>query len=50
MTDRELEEKFFDQAALVLPSGQARDLIALCWKTGELSDMRQLIEAAVPRA
>jgi 2-methylcitrate dehydratase PrpD len=50
MTDRELEEKFFDQAALVLPSGQVRDLIALCWKTGGLSDMRQLIEAAVPRA
>jgi 2-methylcitrate dehydratase PrpD len=50
MTDRELEEKFFDQAALVLPSGQVRELIALCWKTGELSDMRQLIEAATPRA
>jgi 2-methylcitrate dehydratase PrpD len=50
MTDRELEEKFFDQAALVLPSSQVRELIALCWKTGELGDMRQLVEAACPRA
>jgi 2-methylcitrate dehydratase PrpD len=50
MTDRELEEKFLDQAALVLPSAQVRELIALCWKAGELGDMRRLIEAAVPRA
>jgi 2-methylcitrate dehydratase PrpD len=50
MTDRELEEKFLDQAAAVLPSSQVRELIALCWKAGELGDMRQLIEAAVPRA
>lgn len=49
MTDRELEEKFLDQAALVLPASQVRELIALCWRAGELSDMRQLIAAAVPR-
>ena len=49
MTDAELEEKFVDQAARVLPSEQVRELIALCWKTGELADVRQLVEAATPR-
>ena len=29
---------------------QVSELIALCWKTGELADMSQLIAAAVPRA
>jgi 2-methylcitrate dehydratase PrpD len=49
MTDAELEEKFHDQAARVLPSEQVRELIALCWKAGGLSDMRQLVELAVPK-
>lgn len=49
MTDRELEEKFLDQAQAVLPASQVRELIALCWKIGELSDMRRFVEAAVPR-
>src|SRR5262245_7662522 len=49
MTDRELEEKFLDQAAAVLPAPQVRELIELCWKAGELSDMRKLIEASLPR-
>ena len=49
MTDRELEEKFLDQAAAVLPAPQVRELIALCWKAGALDDMRQLIEVAIPR-
>ena len=49
MSDRELEEKFLDQAQAVLPASQVRDLIALCWKIGELGDMRQFVEAAVPR-
>jgi hypothetical protein len=42
MTDAELEEKFHDQAARVLPSDQVRELIAPCWKAGGLSNMRQL--------
>jgi 2-methylcitrate dehydratase PrpD len=49
MTDRELEEKFLDQAQAVLPVHQVRELIALCWKIGELRDMRQFVEAAIPR-
>ena len=48
MTDRELEEKFTDQAARVLPANQVRELIAMCWKLGELGDVRQLVELAVP--
>jgi 2-methylcitrate dehydratase PrpD len=50
MTDRELEEKFRDQATLVLPAPQVAELIALCWSAGDLSDVRKLIAAAVPRA
>jgi len=50
MTDRELEEKFRDQASLVLPAQQVAELITLCWSTGDLSDVRKLIAAAVPRA
>ena len=49
MTDGELEDKFTDQAARVLPASQVRDLIAMCWKLGELGDVRQLVELAVPR-
>ncbi|HTT40691.1 MAG TPA: MmgE/PrpD family protein [Burkholderiales bacterium] len=50
MSDRDLEEKFRDQAARVLPAHQVTDLIALCWRAGDLSDMRELIDAAVPRS
>jgi 2-methylcitrate dehydratase PrpD len=49
MTDRELEEKFRDQAARVLPSDQVEALVALCWKIGELEDIRRLVDAAIPR-
>jgi 2-methylcitrate dehydratase PrpD len=49
MSDRELEEKFRDQAARVLPSDQVEALIALCWNSGELDDVGRLAEAAVPR-
>jgi 2-methylcitrate dehydratase PrpD len=50
MTDRELEEKFRDQATLILPAKQVDELIGLCWKTAELADVRQLIAKAVPPA
>jgi len=48
MSDRELEGKFRDQAAM--PADKADALIALCWKLGELADMRALIEASVPQS
>lgn len=50
MTDTELEDKFRDQAGLVLPADQVDRLIALCRTLGELDDLRQLIEAATPRS
>jgi hypothetical protein len=50
MTDRELEEKFRDQATLVLPAKQVDELIGMCWKVADLADVRQLIAKAVPIA
>jgi len=50
MTDRELEDKFRDQAAPVLGSQATDALIAHCWNVGKLTDCRALIEAAVPRS
>jgi 2-methylcitrate dehydratase PrpD len=50
MTDRELEEKFRDQAARVLPAARVESLIGLCWKIGELHDLRKLIEGTLPDA
>jgi len=49
MTDAELEEKFRDQATLVLPAAQVDELIALCWRIEELDDSAALIAAAGPQ-
>ncbi|MGD0073969.1 MAG: MmgE/PrpD family protein [Candidatus Binataceae bacterium] len=46
MTDRELEEKFRDQAASVLAPERMNALIATCWKIDTLADCRGLIAAA----
>ena len=48
MTDRELEEKFRDQATLALPADRVDRAVGLCWKLGEIDDVRGLVEAAVP--
>jgi len=48
MTDRELEQKFCDQAVLAIPADQVDRAVGLCWKLGELDDVRRLIDAAVP--
>jgi 2-methylcitrate dehydratase PrpD len=48
MTDSELEEKFRDQARRVLREDQVETLIALCWRTAQLTDMKQLVDAAAP--
>ena len=50
MSDGQLEEKFRDQAARVLPPDRVDSLIALCWKLGELDDMRRVIQGTVPHA
>lgn len=47
MTDRQLEDKFRDQAEGVLPIAQVEALIGLCWKIDDLPDVNELIKAAV---
>jgi len=46
MSDRQLEDKFRDQAMLVLPLEQVNALITLCWKIDEIADCRELTAAA----
>ncbi len=48
MTDKQLEDKFRDQAVAALPAEQVEKAIALCWKIDELDDVAELIRAAVP--
>jgi 2-methylcitrate dehydratase PrpD len=48
MTDRELEEKFRDQAARVLPRERVQALIGLCWKLHELEDVGRLLKETIP--
>jgi 2-methylcitrate dehydratase PrpD len=50
MTNRQLEEKFRDQAVLAVPAAQVEEAIGLCWRIEELEDVNQLIQAAVPAA
>lgn len=50
MSDQQLEDKFRDQATLVLPKRQVDDLIAMCWKADSLKDCRDLVTAATPQA
>lgn len=48
LTDRQLEEKFQNQAVLALPSQQIESLIKLCWKIDGLQDVTDLIKGAIP--
>jgi len=48
MTDKQLEDKFRDQAVAALPAEQVEKAIALCWKLDELDDAAELIRTAVP--
>jgi 2-methylcitrate dehydratase PrpD len=48
MSDKQLEEKTLDQAAMVLPKSQVERLISKCWKIDDLDDCRTLIADAVP--
>jgi 2-methylcitrate dehydratase PrpD len=50
LTDRQLDEKFLDQAVLALPLEQAEALLAQCWKIDQLEDVNRLIRSALPRA
>jgi 2-methylcitrate dehydratase PrpD len=48
MTDHDLETKFTDLADGILPPGQIRKLIELCWNVQKLSSASDLAKAAVP--
>jgi 2-methylcitrate dehydratase PrpD len=48
MSNRQLEEKFRDQAVLALPARQVEKLIGLCWEIEELEDVGEVVNAAVP--
>jgi 2-methylcitrate dehydratase PrpD len=49
MTDRQLDDKFLDQAVLALPLEQAKKLLDQCRQIDRLSDVNRLIESAIPR-
>jgi 2-methylcitrate dehydratase PrpD len=48
LTDKQLEEKFRDQAVMVLPASDVDALIELCWKIDQLDDVGDIVNAAVP--
>jgi 2-methylcitrate dehydratase PrpD len=48
LTDQQLDEKFRDQAVMVLPASDVETLIQLCWKIDQLDDVGEVVNAAVP--
>jgi len=48
LTNRQLEEKFRNQAVLALPDYQVERLIELCWSIDELVDVNTLVQTAIP--
>jgi 2-methylcitrate dehydratase PrpD len=50
LTDKQLEEKFRDQAVMVLPAREVESVIQLCWKIDQLDDVGELVAATVPAA
>ena len=50
LTDKQLEEKFRDQAIFVLPAREVESVIQLCWKIDQLDDVGDLVTATVPAA
>jgi 2-methylcitrate dehydratase PrpD len=50
LSDRQLEDKFRDQARLALPESQVDAILGSCWRLTELADVRALVDAAVPAA
>lgn len=49
LSDRQLEEKFRDQAVAYLSSGQVDEVIKLCWRLEQLNDVGELVAATIPR-
>jgi 2-methylcitrate dehydratase PrpD len=45
LTDKQLEDKFRNQAVLRLPEAQVERLIELCWRLDELQNVGDLVNA-----
>jgi 2-methylcitrate dehydratase PrpD len=50
LTDQQLEEKFRDQAMLVLPAREVESVIQQCWQIDQLENVGDLVMATVPAA
>jgi len=50
LTDRQLDDKFLDQAVLAIPLEQAQKLLKQCWRIDQLEDVKHLIDSALPLA
>jgi 2-methylcitrate dehydratase PrpD len=46
LTDRQLDEKFRDQAVMALPAEQVERVIQLCWRIDQLADVGELVQQA----
>jgi 2-methylcitrate dehydratase PrpD len=49
LTDRQLDDKFRDQAVMALPAPQVERVIELCWRIDQIADVSELVQAAVPQ-
>jgi 2-methylcitrate dehydratase PrpD len=47
--DRQLDDKFLDQAVMALPLEQARKALDQSWKIDQLADVNQLIQSTIPQ-
>jgi 2-methylcitrate dehydratase PrpD len=50
LTDRQLDDKFLDQAVLAIPLEQAEKLLRQCWQIDQLGNVNQLIQSALPHS
>ena len=50
LSDRQLDAKFRDQAVVNLAANDVERLIGLCWTIEELTDVGELVQAAVPQS
>jgi 2-methylcitrate dehydratase PrpD len=46
LTNRQLDDKFRDQAVLALPADRVERVIELCWRIDQLADVNELVQQA----
>jgi 2-methylcitrate dehydratase PrpD len=49
LSDRQLEDKFRDQAVRILPTAQVDNLIELCWRLDGLNEVSELVTGTIPK-